>query len=109
MRLQLLFQPLEQGEGVGSRASEAADHAAVAQPPDLLRIRLDHRIAKAHLAVACDNGPAVLLHPEDGGAVILFQSSAPASCQAGCGKNRGLAQGAAARRCQHTSRRNTSA
>ncbi|CCB67868.1 protein of unknown function [Hyphomicrobium sp. MC1] len=49
--LKLGLEPLEQGEGVGRRAREAANHVAFAQAADLFGIRLDDRLAEADLAV----------------------------------------------------------
>ena len=73
MLLELLFQPLEQGERIGGCAGETADHLAIlAQPADLAGIGLHHRIAHADLTVAGDHRAAFLAHPDDGGAVPLF-------------------------------------
>ena len=82
---ELLLQPLEQGEGVRGRAREAADDLAVrADPADLLRIGLHHRIAHRHLAVAGNDGLAVLLHAEDGRSVPLFHGSHVGELADGC-------------------------
>src|SRR5262245_31492550 len=90
MRLQLLLQPFEQGEGVSGRASETANDAAVLpQSPDLLRIGLNDRVTERHLAVAGDDGSAALLHPEDGGAVILLQGALPLRFREDVGKRSG--------------------
>ena len=67
--LQLVFQPLEQGEGVGGGAGEAADHVALAERAHLPGVGLDDRRPEAHLAVAGDDDRAGLAHRQDGGAV----------------------------------------
>ena len=73
--LELAFEPLEQGEGVGGRAGEAADDLALfADAADLLRVGLHHRIAHRHLAVAGNDGLAALLDAEDRRSVPTFQS-----------------------------------
>ena len=69
MLLQLLLQPLEQGEGVGGGAGEACDHRAVAEPAHLARIVLDNGLAKGHLSVAGNYHLAVLTHRQDRRAV----------------------------------------
>src|SRR3546814_18963040 len=63
--LQIRLQPFEQGEGVRRRARKAPDHRAVAKPPDLLRIGLDNRLPKRHLAGAGHHHPALLAHRSD--------------------------------------------
>jgi hypothetical protein len=64
--LQLLLEPLEQGEGIGGRAGEAADHRAVAaDPAHLARVRLQHRLPERHLAVAGNRHLAVLADRQD--------------------------------------------
>ena len=45
--LELALEPLEQGEGIGGGAGKPGDHAAIAQPADLLALRLDDGLAEA--------------------------------------------------------------
>ena len=63
------FQPLEQREGVGGRAGEAGDDAALAERPDLLGVVLDDRLADRDLPVAGDDDLAALPDGHDGRAV----------------------------------------
>src|SRR6185369_3700451 len=70
---ELPLEPFEQGESVGGRAGEPADDLALADAADLLRVRLDHRIAEADLSVARDDGFPALLHPDDGCSVPTVQ------------------------------------
>ena len=67
--LELALQPLEQREGVGRGAGEAADHVALADRAHFTGVGLDDGGAQRHLAVAGDHHPAALAHREDGGAV----------------------------------------
>ena len=53
--LELGLQPLEQREGVGGRAGEAADDVALAEPAHLAGVALDDGLAEADLAVAADD------------------------------------------------------
>ena len=53
--LELGFQPLEQREGVGGGAGEAADHVALAEAAHLLGVGLDDGLADRDLAVAADH------------------------------------------------------
>src|SRR6185369_2978777 len=76
VHLELAFEPLEQGKGIGGRPGEAGDHAAIPDPADLAGVRLHHRVAHGNLPVTGDDGAAVLLHPDDGGAVPLDQAVA---------------------------------
>ena len=67
--LELLFEPLEQGEGVGGGAGEAADHLVADEAPDLAGIVLHHRVADRNLAVAGDHHLVALADRDDGRAV----------------------------------------
>ena len=67
--LELGFQPLEQGEGVGGGAGKAADHVALAEAPHLPGIGLDDGLADRDLPVAADDDAAALADGQDGGAV----------------------------------------
>src|SRR5712672_95708 len=67
--LELGFQPLEQREGVGGRAREAADDVAVREPAHLAGIGLDDGLADRDLAVAADGHDPALADRQDGGAV----------------------------------------
>ena len=67
--LELGFQPLEQREGVGGGAGEAADDVAFAEPAHFLGIGLDDGLADRDLAVAADDHGAALADGQDGGAV----------------------------------------
>ena len=58
--LELGFQPLEQGEGVGGGAGKAADHVALAEAAHLLGVGLDDGLADRDLAVAADHDAAAL-------------------------------------------------
>ena len=64
--IELGFEPLAQGEGVGRRAGEADDDLALAEPAHLAGVALDDGLAEAHLAVAGDHGLAALAHQNDG-------------------------------------------
>ena len=66
MALELGLQPLEQGEGIGRRAGEAADDLAVAQAADLLGVALDDGLAHRDLAVARHHDLAALADGQDG-------------------------------------------
>jgi hypothetical protein len=61
--LELGFQALEQGEGVGGRAGKAADHRALGEPAHLLGVALDDRLAERDLPVAADHDVACLCGP----------------------------------------------
>src|SRR6185369_9406564 len=75
--LELALQPLEQGEGIGRRPGEPGDDlSALADAPHLAGIGLHHRIAHGNLAIAGNHRAAVLLHPDDGGAVPLDEAVA---------------------------------
>jgi hypothetical protein len=76
--LELGFQPLEQREGVGSGAGEAADHVALAEPADLLGVGLDNCLADGDLPVATYRHCTALADGQYGGAV-------PRAGQAGFG------------------------
>ena len=67
--LELGLEPLEQGEGVGGGAGEAADDVALAEPAHLLGVGLDDGLADRDLAVAADDDLAALADGQDGGAV----------------------------------------
>ena len=67
--LELAFQPLEQGKGVGSGSGKAADHVALADFTDLFGICLDDRLADRDLAVAADHHLAALADRQNRGAV----------------------------------------
>ena len=67
--LELGLQPLEQGEGVGGRAGEAADHLALGEAAHLRGIALDDGLAEADLPVAADHDPAALADHQDRGGV----------------------------------------
>ena len=60
IHFELGLKPLEQREGVGGGAREARDHIALAQRADLLRVRLDDRLAQGNLAVARHDDAASL-------------------------------------------------
>jgi hypothetical protein len=76
MLFQLAFEPLEQGEGIRRRPGKPGDHLAIADAPHLAGIGLHDGVAHGNLAIARDHGAAVLLHPDDGGAVPLDQAVA---------------------------------
>ena len=68
--LQLGFQPLEQGEGVGGGAGEAGqDRAAGADAAHLAGVALDDGLAQRHLAVAGHGDLAVAADAQDRRAV----------------------------------------
>ncbi len=68
--LELGFEQFEQGEGIGRGAGETGQHLAVAPSRRTLRaLRLHHRVAERHLAVAGDGDAAVAAHRHDGGGV----------------------------------------
>ena len=64
--LDLLFQPLEQGQRVGGRAGETGDDLAFGETAHLARVALHDRLADADLAVAADDDFAALAHHQDG-------------------------------------------
>ena len=67
--LELAFQPLEQREGVGRGAGEAADDVALAEFADLFGVGFDDGLADRDLAVAADHHLAALADRQNGGAV----------------------------------------
>ncbi len=68
--VQLLLQPFKQREGIGGRSGKAGHVAAARrQPADLAGGALDHRLAKAHLAVARHHDLAAPSHADDRRAV----------------------------------------
>ena len=67
--LELGLEPLEQREGVGGRAGEAADDAALGEAAHLPGVALHDGLAEAHLAVAADHDPAALADHQDRGGV----------------------------------------
>src|SRR5262245_37426791 len=67
--LELAFQPLEQGEGVGGGAGEAPDHVALAEAAHLLGVGLDDGLADGHLPVAADHDAAAFADGQDRRAV----------------------------------------
>jgi hypothetical protein len=74
--LELLFEPLEQGEGIGGRAGKPGNHAAIAKSAHLAGIGLHHSVAHRHLPVTRDHGDAAAPNADDGGAVPLDQAVA---------------------------------
>ena len=67
--VELGFQPLEQREGVGSGAGEAADHIALAEPAHFFGVGLDDGLADRDLPVAADHDASALADGQNGGAV----------------------------------------
>ena len=67
--LELRFQALEQGEGVGGRSGEAGDDVAAADAAHFPGAGLDDGLAEAHLAVAGDHNLAALADGQDRRAV----------------------------------------
>ena len=71
--LELGFEPLEQGEGVGGGAGEAADHVAralaFAELAHFFGIGFDDGLPDRDLAVAADHHRAALADGQNGGAV----------------------------------------
>ena len=65
--LELRLEALEQGEGIGRRAGEAADHLALGEAADFAGVALHHGLAEAHLPVAADDDAAALADHEDRG------------------------------------------
>ena len=63
--LELGLEPLEQREGVGRRAGEAADHLALGEAAHLLGVALHDGLAEAHLTVAADHHAPALADHED--------------------------------------------
>ena len=63
--LELGFEPLQQGEGVGGGAGEAGNHVALAEAAHLLGVALHDGLAEADLAVAGDHDLAALAHGHD--------------------------------------------
>ncbi len=66
---ELGFEPLEQREGVGGRAGETADDAAVVETAHLAGVGLHHRLAHRYLAVADDDDLVGAASGKDGGSV----------------------------------------
>jgi len=62
MLLELALEAFEQRHRVSGSAGETGDHAAVGERAHLARVRLDHRLAEADLAVAGDHHGAALAH-----------------------------------------------
>ena len=69
MGLELGFQALEQGEGIGRGTGEAGDHVALAEPAHLAGVRLHHGVAEADLTVPGDNRLIPLADRQNRGAV----------------------------------------
>src|SRR5205814_10002524 len=67
--LALAFEPLKQGDRVGGRPGKPGDDPAPTEPPDLLGIGFDDRLAHRHLTVAGDNDLAALAQRQDRRAV----------------------------------------
>ncbi|MNL29325.1 hypothetical protein D3C87_1510060 [compost metagenome] len=67
--LELAFEPLEQGEGIGGGAGKAAYHRAIGQPTHLLGAMLHDRLAHGDLAVASHHHLVALAHGNDRGPV----------------------------------------
>ena len=63
------LKPLEQREGVGGRAGEAADHVALGEAAHLAGIAFDDGLADRDLAVAADHRLSALADHDDGGRV----------------------------------------
>src|SRR5205807_9581878 len=67
--LELAFEPLKQGDRVGGRPGKPGDDPTPTEPPDLLGIGFDDRLAHRHLTVAGDNDLAALAQRQDRRAV----------------------------------------
>ena len=67
--LELALQPLEQGEGVGSRAGEAPDDAPLGEAAHLLGVALHDGLPERYLPVAADHHASALADHEDRGCV----------------------------------------
>src|SRR5690606_16723766 len=65
--LELAFEALEQGEGVGGGTREARQHGVVVHAPHLARVVLDHRVAHGDLAVGGHHHLVVAAHRDHGG------------------------------------------
>src|SRR5207248_1528893 len=75
--LELAFDPLKPGDRVGGRPGKPGDDPAPTEPPDLLGIGFDDRLAHRHLTVAGDNDLTALAQRQDRRAVpgALFGGS----------------------------------
>jgi hypothetical protein len=71
---QLGFEAVEQGEGVGGAAGEAAQHLALVQLAHLARRALHDDVAQRDLAVAAERDLVAAPHADDGRAVKLFHN-----------------------------------
>ena len=69
--VELAFEALEQREGVGRAAGEAAEHLAIVERPHLARVALHDGVAESDLSVAADGDGAVAPHGQDGRAVRI--------------------------------------
>ena len=69
--VELAFEALEQREGIGRAAGEAAEHLAIAEGPHLAGVALHDGVAEGDLSVAADGDGAVAPHGQDGGAVRI--------------------------------------
>src|ERR1700712_2537567 len=67
--LELAFQPLEQGKGVGRGAGKTADDISLAELADLFGVGFDDGLADRNLPVAADHHLAALADRQNRGAV----------------------------------------
>src|SRR5690606_2761634 len=101
--LELLFQPFEQGEGIGGGPGKARnDIAALPDTAHLARVGLHHRVAHGNLTVARYDGLAALPDADDGGAVPLNKAVARFSIvhDARYGRKAAPLQASAGQTCQ---------
>jgi hypothetical protein len=70
--VELGFETLEQGEGVGGTAGESGQDLFLIQPPDLACGGLDDDVAEGDLAVAAEGDFIAPADGKNGGAAILF-------------------------------------
>ena len=69
---ELAFEAVEQGEGVGGAAGEAAQHLALVQLAHLAGRALHDDVAQRYLAIAAERDLLAAPYAQDGGAVKLF-------------------------------------
>lgn len=69
MFLELAFETLEEGDGVGGRTSKTGDDFVVEEAAGLACGVFHHLVAHGHLAIGDEDNFVVLAHAQDGGAV----------------------------------------
>ena len=64
--LQLLFQQIKQGKGIGSRSGKTGDNLVVIESAHLAGLVFDHGLTKRHLAITGNDHIALMADGENG-------------------------------------------